>query len=96
MIKLLTLIQALQFSKETELRERELNLRAELTRILVEFSEESAYRLCLFLDSYEQLAETDPELDSWLWEQALLPLAKASPQSVVVVTCGWERAWRPV
>ena len=76
---------------DAQLRERELHLRAELTGILVELSEESEYPLCLFLDSYERLAETDPELDGWLWEQVLLPLAKASPQPVVVVACGWEQ-----
>ncbi len=75
----------------TQLRERELHLRAELTRILLELAEESEHPLCMFLDGYERLAETNPELDSWLWEQALLPLANASPQPVVVVTCGWEQ-----
>ncbi len=76
---------------DAQLRERELHLRAELTRILLELAEESEHPLCLFLDSYERLAETDPELDGWLWEQVLLPLASASPQPVVVVTCGWEQ-----
>jgi len=76
---------------DAQLRERELHLRAELIRILLELAEESEHPLCLFLDSYERLAETDPELDGWLWEQVLLPLAKASPQPVVVVTCGWEQ-----
>jgi tetratricopeptide (TPR) repeat protein len=76
---------------DAQLRERELHLRAELTRILVELAEESEHPLCLFLDSYERLAESDPELDGWLWEQVLLPLAKAAPQPIVVVTCGWEQ-----
>jgi tetratricopeptide (TPR) repeat protein len=76
---------------DAQLRERELQLRAELTRILVELEEESEQPVCLFLDSYERLAETDPELDGCLWEQVLLPLANASPQPVVVVTCGWEQ-----
>jgi tetratricopeptide (TPR) repeat protein len=75
----------------TQLRERELHLRAELTRILVELAEDSEHPLCLFLDSYERLAETDPELDGWLWEQVLLALANASPQPFMVVTCGWDQ-----
>jgi tetratricopeptide (TPR) repeat protein len=73
-----------------QLRERELHLRSELTRALVELSEESTSPLCLFIDGYERLAEGDLELDGWLWEELLLELAKASPQPLLVVTCGWE------
>jgi len=74
-----------------QLRERELQLRSELTRALVELAEESTHPLCLFIDGYERLLESDPELDGWLWEKVLLDLAKASPQPLLVVTCGWER-----
>jgi len=74
-----------------QLRERELQLRSELTRALVELAEESAHGLCLFIDGYERLLEGDPELDGWLWEKVLLDLAKASPPPLLVVTCGWER-----
>jgi tetratricopeptide (TPR) repeat protein len=74
-----------------QLRERELHLRSELTRALVELSEESTSPLCLFIDGYERLAEGDPELDGWLWEEILPELAKVSPQPLLVVTCGWER-----
>ena len=76
---------------DAQLRERELQLRAELTRILLELAEETEHPLCLFLDSYERLAETGSEFEGWLWEHVLLSLAKASPQPVVVVTCGWEQ-----
>jgi tetratricopeptide (TPR) repeat protein len=74
-----------------QLRERELHLRSELTRALVELAEESIHPLCLFIDGYERLLESDPELDGWLWEKVLLDLAKASPQPLLVVTCGWEQ-----
>jgi tetratricopeptide (TPR) repeat protein len=74
-----------------QLRERELHLRSELTRALIELSEESTSPLCLFIDGYERLTEGDLELDGWLWEELLLELAKASPQPLLVVTCGWER-----
>ncbi len=74
-----------------QLRERELHLRSELTRALVELAEESTRPLCLFIDGYERLLESDPEIDGWLWEEVLLKLAKTSPQPLLAVTCGWER-----
>jgi len=74
-----------------QLRERELQLRSELTRALLELAEESTHPLCVFIDGYERLLESDPELDGWLWEKVLLDLAKASPQPLLVVTCGWEQ-----
>ena len=74
-----------------QLHERELQLRSELTRALLELAEESTQPLCLFIDSYERLAETAPELDAWLWEEVVVALAQAAPQPLVVVTCGWER-----
>jgi len=73
-----------------ELRRRELQLRTELTRALLELAEESQRPLCLFIDGYERLVETDPELVGWLWEAVLLPLAKKASQPILVVTCGWE------
>ncbi len=73
-----------------ELRRRELQLRAELTRALLELAEECEHPLCLFIDGYERLAETDPELVGWLWEEVLLKLPKSAPQPVLIVTCGWE------
>src|SRR5438105_3235840 len=74
-----------------QLHERELQLRSELTRALLELAEESTQPLCLFIDSYERLAETAPELDAWLWEEVVVALTQAAPQPLVVVTCGWER-----
>ena len=74
----------------TELRRRELQLRAELTRGQLELAEASQHPLCLFIDGYERLAETDSELVGWLWEEVLLKLARTSPQPVLVVTCGWH------
>ena len=73
-----------------ELRRREAQLRAELTRALLELAEESEHPLCLFIDGYERLVETDPELVGWLWEAVLLNLAKKASQPILVVTCGWE------
>jgi AAA ATPase domain len=49
-----------------ELRRREMQLRAELTRALLELAEECEHPLCLFIDGYERLVETDPELVGWL------------------------------
>jgi tetratricopeptide (TPR) repeat protein len=73
-----------------ELRRREAQLRAELTSALLELAEESEHPLCLFIDGYERLVETDPELVGWLWEVVLLTLAKKASQPILVVTCGWE------
>jgi len=73
-----------------ELRRREAQLRAELTAALLELAEECEHPLCLFIDGYERLVETDPELLGWLWEVVLLTLAKKAAQPVLVVTCGWE------
>ncbi len=73
-----------------ELRRRELQLRAELTRALLELTEECENPLCLFIDGYERLAETDLELVGWLWEEVLLKIPKSAPQPVLIVTCGWE------
>jgi len=79
-----------QAQVNAELRRREAQLRAELTGVLLELAEESEHPLCLFIDGYERLVETDPELVSWLWEAVLLPLAKRAARPVIVVTCGWE------
>jgi hypothetical protein len=73
-----------------ELRRRETQLRAELSGALLELAEECAQPLCLFIDGYERLVETDPELVGWMWEVVLLPLARKSARPIVVVTCGWE------
>jgi len=79
-----------QAQVNAELRRREAQLRAELTGALLELAEESDHPLCLFIDGYERLVETDPELVGWLWETVLLILAKKAAQPVIVVTCGWE------
>ena len=50
-----------------ELRRRELHLRTELSRALVELAEECERPLCLFIDGYERMAENDPELVDRLW-----------------------------
>jgi hypothetical protein len=73
-----------------ELRRREAQLRAELTRALLELPEECEHTLCLFIDGYELLVETDPELPGWLWEAVLLKLAKKASQPFLIVICGWE------
>ncbi len=73
-----------------ELRRRELQLRTELSRALLELAEESQCPLCLFIDGYERLVETDTELVGWLWEDVLLKLARTAPHPLLVVACGWE------
>ncbi len=73
-----------------ESRQRELQLRAEQSRTLIELAEESKQPLCLFIDGYEHLVETDTELVGWLWEELLMRLAKTSPYPLLVVTSGWE------
>jgi tetratricopeptide (TPR) repeat protein len=75
---------------DTELRRRELQLRAEWSRALIELAEEAEHPLCLFIDGYERFAETVPELIGWLWEEVLLKLAKKAPHPILIVTSGWE------
>ncbi len=74
----------------SQLYEREMQLRSELRRALIELSEESTQPLCLFIDGYEHLVETVPELIDWLWEEVLPGLVHAIPQPLLIMTCGWE------
>jgi len=74
----------------TELQRRERQLRAELTRALVELAEESEQPLCLLIDRYELLVDTDTELLNWFFEELLLPLGAAAPQPIQTVICGWQ------
>ena len=74
----------------TQLHERELHLRSELTRALLELAEESEHPLCLFVDGYERLTEAAPELIGWFWEEVVPGLAKALPHPFQVITCGWQ------
>jgi len=80
---------------DVELRRRERQLRSELTRALLELAEECEHRLCLFIDGYERLAETDPELVGWLWEEVLLKLPTSTPHPLLIVVCGWETPNNP-
>ncbi|SRR6266487_3621770 len=73
-----------------QLHERELQLRSELTRALLELAEESEHPLCLFIDGYEQLTEAGPEPLGWFWEEVLAGLAKALPYPFQVIICGWQ------
>jgi len=75
---------------DAELRRRESQLRAELTRVLLELSEECVHPICLFIDGYERIVETDPELVGWMWEAVLLKLAKKAARPILVISCGWE------
>ena len=75
---------------DAQLRERELHLRSELTRVLLELAEADQQSLCLFIDGYERLMALDSELVGWLWEEVLLGLARAIPHPFLVVICGWE------
>jgi len=74
----------------TQLHERELHLRSELTRALLELAEAVQQSLCLFIDGYERLTALDSELVGWLWEEVLPGLARAIPHPFLVMTCGWE------
>jgi tetratricopeptide (TPR) repeat protein len=73
-----------------QLRERELHLRSELTRALLELAEAAQQSSCLFIDGYERLTALDSELVGWLWEEVLPGLARAIPHPFLVMTCGWE------
>src|SRR2546423_7699161 len=74
----------------TQLHEREVHLRSELTRALLELAEESEHPLCLFVDGYERLTEAAPELIGWFWEEVVPRLAKALPYPFQVITSGWQ------
>ena len=73
-----------------QLHERELQLRFELSRALIELTEESQIPFCLFLDGYERFVETDPELAGWLLGEILPNLARIAPCAVRVMICGWQ------
>jgi len=73
-----------------QLHERELHLRSELTRTLLELAEADQKPLSLFIDGYERLTALDSELVGWLWEEVLPGLARAIPHPFLVTTCGWE------
>jgi tetratricopeptide (TPR) repeat protein len=74
----------------TQLHERELHLRSELARALLELAESDQQSLCLFIDGYERLTALDSELVGWLWEDVLPGLSRAIPHPFLVTTCGWE------
>lgn len=73
-----------------QLREREVHLRSELTRALLELAEVGEQPLCLFIDGYERLTALGSELVGWLWEDLLLGLARVMPSPFLVIICGWE------
>ncbi len=74
------------------LHKRELHLRAFWSRALLELAEESERPLCIFIDGYERLVESDPtsSLVGWMWEDLLLKLARSVSHPLLIVTCGWE------
>ncbi len=76
----------------TDLYKREVHLRALWSRALLELAEESERPLCICIDGYEQLVESDPtgSLVGWMWEDLLLKLAQSVPYPLMIVTCGWE------
>ncbi len=71
-------------------REQELRLRTELSRLLKGLAGKSKTPLCIFIDGYERLAQGDPELLGWLWEDILPGLAQAAPQPLQVMVSGWQ------
>jgi len=75
-----------------DLQKRELHLRTLWSRALLELAEESERPLCIFIDGYERLVESDPtcSLVGWMWEDLLLKLAQGVPHPLLIVTCGWE------
>src|SRR5260370_10641767 len=76
----------------TDLHKRELHLRALWSRALLELAEESERPLCICIDGYDELVESDPtgSLVGWMWEDLLLKLAQSVPYRLMIVTCGWE------
>jgi tetratricopeptide (TPR) repeat protein len=72
------------------LLQRELQLRSELSRALLELAEESMHPLCVFIDDYERLSETSVSLIDWLWDDLLLKMGRNMPQPLLIVTCGWR------
>src|SRR5258708_10129785 len=75
---------------DTQLREREMQLRSGLRGALIELAAASTRSLCVFIDDYERLIETSQELASWLFGELLPGLATVIPQSFLVMICGWE------
>jgi tetratricopeptide (TPR) repeat protein len=75
-----------------DIQKRESHLRTLWSRALLELAEESERPLCIFIDGYERLIESDPtcSLVGWMWEDLLLKLAQSVPHSLLIVTCGWE------
>lgn len=75
-----------------DLHKRELHLRTLWSRALLELAEGSERPLCIFIDGYERLVESDPtgSLVGWLWEDLLLRLAQNISSPLLIVTCGWE------
>lgn len=74
----------------TQIHVRERQLRAELSRAILELAEENEQSLCLFIDGYERLTETDTELEGWMWESILLKLARTASHPLLIVTSGWN------
>jgi tetratricopeptide (TPR) repeat protein len=75
---------------DSQLLEREMQLRSELSGALTELAEASTRSLCVFIDGCERLIETSQELASWLFNELLPGLAAVIPQSFIVMICGWE------
>ncbi len=75
---------------DAQVRTRELHLRAQLSKALVEVSKSRQQPLCLFIDDFERLNDATPELVSWFFRDVLQGLSKASAHPLRIVTCGWK------
>ena len=75
-----------------DLLKKEIHLRTRWSRALLELAEGSVRPLCIFIDGYERLVESDPtySLVGWMWEDLLLKLAQSVSHPLLIVTCGWE------
>jgi tetratricopeptide (TPR) repeat protein len=75
-----------------DLQKKEIHLRTRWSRALLELAEGSERPLCIFIDGYERLVESDPtySLVGWMWEDLLLKLAQSVSHPLLIVTCGWE------
>lgn len=68
------------------------SLRDDLTYTLIEFSKHRQTPLCLFIDGYERLIETNEgvKLIRWLFKEVLPSMEAVASYPLRVVICGWE------
>lgn len=67
-------------------------LRASLCRVLCQLAQQNTAPLCLLLDDYDHLLETEGELIGWLWEDLLGELTRCVSYPIAVIVCGKQWA----